>query len=298
MCGLFGLKPTRGRVSLGPDEGESWSGLVARHVITRSVRDSAAVLDVITGAMPGDPYTAPAPTSPFASAVGADPGRLRIGVVTSVPNGMATVDPECAAAAAAVGETLESLGHVVEPSFPPALASAEILGPFLTVVDVAVAHDIALVSRIAGRAVTADDVEPLSWSYAERARTLTTTDYVDALEAIRAWSRGVLEWWTTGGYDLLLTPTTAAPTPPIGAITGADVDGALLGALPLAVFTAPFNLTGQPAASVPATWTADGLPVGTQLVAATAREDLLFGVAAQLEQARPWAHHHAELAAS
>jgi len=289
MCGLFGLKPTRGRVSLGPDEGESWSGLVVRHVLTRSVRDSAAVLDVISGAMPGDPYAAAPPTRPFAHEVGADPGALRIGVVTTVPNGMAAVDAECAAATDAIAHSLESLGHSVEPAYPAALTDDGVIGPFLTLVDVAVGHDIALVARLAGREITADDFEALTWSYAERNRSLTTTDYVDALEAIRAWSRRVATWWSDDGFDLLLTPTMAALPPPVGAVHGEDADGALVGALPYAVFTAPFNMTGQPAMSVPATWSTGGLPIGAQLVAATGREDLLLRVAAQLEQARPWA---------
>src|SRR5438876_6478523 len=111
MCGLVGLKPTRGRVSLGPDEGESWSGLVVRHVLTRSVRDSAAALDVIAGAMPGDPYAAAPPARPFGDEVGADTGRLRIGVLTTDPAGLATVDPEYAAAVDTMATVLESLGH-------------------------------------------------------------------------------------------------------------------------------------------------------------------------------------------
>jgi amidase len=142
---------------------------------------------------------------------------------------------------------------------------------------------------LAGRAVTAADFEALTWSYAERSRTLTTTDYLEALDTIRAWSRRVAAWWTDDGFDLLLTPTTAALPPPIGTVQGEDADGALLGALPYAVFTAPFNMTGQPAMSVPATWSASNLPIGAQLVAATGREDVLLRVAAQLEQARPWA---------
>ena len=233
---------------------------MVRHVLTRTVRDSAAVLDLIAGAMPGDPYSAAPPTRPFATEVGTDPGALRIGVVKTVPNGMATVDPECAAATDSVAQLLESLGHSVEPAYPAALADDGVIGPFLTLVDVAVGHDVALVARIAGREVTADDFEALTWSYAERNRSLTTTDYVDALETIRAWSRRVATWWSDDGFDLLLTPTMAALPPPIGTVQGEDADGALIGALPFAVFTAPFNMTGQPAMSVPAAWSASGLP--------------------------------------
>ena len=127
---------------------------------------------------------------------------------------------------------------------------------------------------------------------AERSRALTTTDYVDALEAIRAWSRRVATWWSDDGFDLLLTPPVAALPPAIGTLHGEDGDGALIGALPFGVFTVPCNLTGQPAMSIPATWSGQGVPLGAQLVAATGREDLLLRVAAQIEQARPWADRH------
>src|SRR5262249_18347953 len=130
-CGLFGLKPTRGRVSLGPDEGEAWAGLVVRHVLTRSVRDSAAALDVLAGAEPGDPYAAAPPLRPFLDEVGSDPGRLRIGMMSAVsPAGLVEVDPACIAAVHDAGTLLEALGHRVEPAYPEPLDDLALLVHF------------------------------------------------------------------------------------------------------------------------------------------------------------------------
>jgi amidase len=289
-CGLFGLKPTRGRVSLGPATGEAWAGLVACHVVTRSVRDSATVLDVLAGPMPGDPYWAPPPARAFAQEVGADPGRLRIGLLTTAPADLAVVDPACIAAAADAAALLESLGHVVEQSAPPAIDELELLVHFVTVLGVSTAYDLRRLGVIAGRDLTADDVEPATWVQAEAGRAISGAEYVAAVESLRAWSRRMAAWWDPEGdaFDLLLTPTMARPPAPLGEIRGDDADGAMLAATPYAAFTVPANVTGQPAMSVPLAWSG-GLPIGAQLVAAAAREDLLFRVAAQLETARPWA---------
>lgn len=289
-CGLFGLKPTRGRVSFAPDEGESWAGLVVRHAITRSVRDSAAVLDVLEGAMPGDPYFAPPPSRPFADEVGADPGRLRVGLRTDAPAALCDTHPDCIAAAEDAARLLESLGHTVEEASPAALDESHLMGMFLTIMTSWVVHDLELVAQRAGRAVTAEDVEPLTWAYAEIGRTFSSTQYVEAVNAAHAWSRRVASWWN-GGFDLLLTPTLAVLPTVLGELVP-PADNPLEGAAkatPVAAFCAPFNVTGQPAVSVPLSWNGDGLPVGTQLVAAYGREDLLVRVASQLEAARPWA---------
>jgi amidase len=289
-CGLFGLKPTRGRVSLGPDDGEAWAGQVARHVVTRSVRDSAAFLDVLAGPEPGDPYTAPPPARPFAAEVGADPGRLRVGVMsTTAPAGLAVVDPACAAAADDAAALLASLGHAVEPAHPEPLDDLALLVHFSTVLAASTAYDLRRLATLAGREVGPDDVEPLTWAQAELGRAVTADAYIEAVESLRAWARRMATWWHAdgAGYDLLLTPTMASPPAPLGEIRGDDADGALGAAVPYAVFTVPFNVTGQPAMSMPLHWAA-GLPVGVQLVAATAREDVLLRVAAQLEAARPW----------
>ena len=291
-CGLFGLKPTRGRVSLGPDDGEAWAGLVARHVLTRTVRDSAAVLDVLAGAEPGDPYAAAPPARPFAEEVGADPGALRIGVMSaSSPAGLVEVDAACTTAADDAAELLASLGHTVEPVYPEALDDLALLVHFSTVLVASTAFDLRKLATIAGRELTADDVEPVTWAQAEAGRAISADAYLEAVESLRAWARRIAQWWTPGeddgGYDLLLTPTMARLPARLDEIRGSDAEGALIAATPYAAFTVPFNVTGQPAMSVPLHWT-DGLPIGVQLAAGTGREDLLFRVAAQLEDARPW----------
>ena len=295
-CGLFGLKPSRGRVSLGPETGEAWAGLVARHVVTRSVRDSAAVLDVLAGPMPGDPYSAPPPARPFAAEVGAEPGRLRIGLRTAAPGGLAETDATCIAAAEDAAALLEALGHTVEPAAPEALDELELLIHFVTVLAVSTAYDLVKLGRVAGRELTADDVEPVTWAQAEQGRAVSGAAFVDACESLRAWTRRMAAWWEpldgSAPYDLLLTPTMARPPAPLGEIRGDDAEGGILAATPYAAFTVPANVTGQPAMSVPLTWSDVGgsiLPIGVQFVAATNREAVLLRVASQLEQARPWA---------
>ena len=295
-CGLFGLKPTRGRISLGPDDGEAWAGLVARHVVTRTVRDSAAVLDVLAGAVPGDPYAAAPPARPFADEVGAAPGALRIGVLSATaPADLVPVDAACTAAADDAAALLESLGHTVEVASPAPLDDIALLVHFTTVLAASTAYDLHKLATIVGRELTADDVEPVTWAQAEAGRAVSAAAYLDAVESLRAWARRMAEWWepadanthSGAGFDLLLTPTMANPPAPLGEIRGDDAEGAIFAATPYAAFTVPFNVTGQPAMSVPLWWS-DGLPIGVQLVAATGREDLLVRVAAQLEAARPW----------
>ena len=289
-CGLYGLKPSRGRVSLGPEEGEAWSGLVVRHAVTRSVRDSAAVLDVIAGPMPGDPYTAPPPARPFAAEVGADPGRLRIGLCTNAPNDLAAVDPVCVAAAEDAARLLESLGHTVEIAKPAAFDQSGLLEAFSVVLSASVSHEIEQLERIAGRPITPDDVEALTWFQHEMGRVITAAQYLDAITFAQAWSRAVCGWWQTG-FDLLLTPVCAEPPPLLGDVhaTPDDPYRALGRGVPFGAFTAAFNITGQPAVSVPLFWNDAGLPIGVQLVADQYREDVLLRISAQLEQARPWA---------
>jgi amidase len=167
---------------------------------------------------------------------------------------------------------------------------------FTTVLAASTAYDLRKLAATAGRELTPDDVEPVTWAQAELGRAVTADAYLDAVESLRAWSRRMAGWWqttdATPGFDLLLTPTMARPPAPLGEIRGDDAEGALVAAMPYAAFTVPFNVTGQPAMSVPLLWSDTGssvLPIGVQLVAATGREDLLVRVAAQLEGARPWA---------
>ena len=291
MCGLFGLKPSRGRISLGPAEAESWAGLVNRHVITRSVRDNAAVLDVLQGYMTGDFYTAPPPARAYASEVGAAPGKLRIGVRKNAPASLAVVDDECIAAVEDAAALLASLGHSVEEASPTALDDASSLGSFTAIMLADVRLEVDEVASILGRAVTSDDFEPMTWAYYEGAGAVDAGAYVTALKDAHSWTRRVVSWWLDDGFDVLLTPTLAEPPPVLGDVGDQSDGGQRAGArgLPFAVFTAPFNITGQPALSVPLYYAASGLPIGVQLAAAPYREDLLIRLAAQLEAERPWA---------
>jgi amidase len=289
-CGLVGLKPSRGRVSLGPEHGEYWHGLVISHAVTRSVRDSAAILDAIAGEMPGDPYIAPPPARPFLAEVGADPGRLRVGFVAHVPSRMSELHPECAAAVRSAASLLSSLGHAVEESHPEAIAEqAEVTLHFMTGLTTWVALSLDEWSRVTGKPIGAGDVEATTWAFAEIGRDCPASRYLAAIDWLHGYTRRMASWWA-GGFDVLVTPTLGEPPPRLGALRPPpDNPLAIDRALGLIPFTPPFNITGQPAMSLPLHWTADGLPVGVQLVAAYGREDVLIRVAAQIEKARPWA---------
>jgi amidase len=290
-CGLVGLKPSRGRVSLAPDFGDVMAGLVAELVVSRSVRDAAAVLEWVADPPPGEPYLAPARARAYPTEVGADPGRLRIGLTTRPPAGQLDTHPDCAAGAEAAAHLLESLGHHVEESGPEGLDDEAYITNFLLRWTSGVAFNLRYWERRTGREIGAEDVEPLTWAMAEQGRTHSAASYLEAMEYTQVVDRRVAQWWEAG-HDLLLTPTTALPAAEIGTIgIGDGEDGPLMPivrAMPHAVFTAGFNASGQPAISLPLHQTADGLPIGVQLVAAYGREDLLIRVAAQLEEAAPW----------
>ncbi|MEZ5274256.1 MAG: amidase [Ilumatobacteraceae bacterium] len=289
-CGLVGLKPTRGRVSAGPDSGESWAGATIDGAVTRTVRDAAAVLDAIAGYEPGDLYVAPTLQRPLADEVGVPPGRLRIGVLSGAAMGGA-VHAECIAGVEHAARLLEGLGHHVEVSAPAALADPGFPRRYLTVIAACTLNDLNELEAILGRAVGEDDLEPDNLMFAEMGRSISATDYLAAVHGQHLWVRDMLRWWHPEGeghphgFDLLLTPVIATPPPPIGYLSGPE-GGRRVGELLL--FTAQFNVTGQPAVSLPLHRTPDGLPVGVQLVAAHGREDVLVRVAAQLEAAAPW----------
>ena len=288
LCGLVGLKPSRGRISNGPREDES--GLSVVHVLARTVRDTAALLDVEAVPFPGDTVVAPRPERPFAEAASQDPGRLRIGLRLGSPgDGRVEVDPECAAAAERAAVLLEDLGHTVEPTGPPALSDERLLANFAKTWGVSTAFALDQVGEILGRPVTEDDVEPATWFSAERGRQTPGTDLLKTQNAQQLFGRAMASWWADG-WDLLLTPTTARPAPVIGELisTPDNVLASFINSMPFGTFTLPFNLTGQPAISIPMGQTATGLPLGVQLIAAYAREDLLLQVAAQLEATNPW----------
>jgi amidase len=287
-CGLVGLKPTRARTSLGPEFGDRYGGLVHEHVVTRSVRDTAAVLDAVHGPMPGDPYAAPAPARPFLEEVGADAGRLRIGLLTS--SAVGEVHADCVAAAESAARLLESLGHTVETDYPEAMADPEFTTHFITLWSAGGAWDLDHWSRRTAKAIGSDDVEPLTWALAEMGRSYSAPQLLSAREWLQRWSRAIAGWWASG-FDLLLTPTIAEPPPKLGEFDSPP-DNPLQGlfrAAGLVPFTPPFNVTGQPAISLPLSWNDEGLPIGVQLVSAFGREDVLLRVSAQLEEAQPWA---------
>ncbi len=293
-CGLVGLKPTRGRVSQGPDHGEGWAGATIEHAVTRTVRDSAAVLDAICGYVPGDPYAAPPPARPFAAEVGADPGRLRIGWYAGPTLGDVTVHPECVAAVEATLALLDRLGHEVVERWPDALTEAELQRHFVTVLAVSTAAELDWWAGVTGRPVTADGLEPANWMYAEMGRAVSGPDYLASVHWLHAYQRRMARWWASPealpggqGFDVLVTPVLSAPPPPLGWLTD-PVEG-MARVVQLLQYTAQFNVTGQPAVSLPLHWTPDGLPVGVQFVGAYGREDVLIRLASQLEQASPWA---------
>jgi amidase len=296
-CGLVGLKPSRGRVSLGPDFGDVISGLVCEHVLSRTVRDSAAVLDAVCAAMPGDPYVAPARERPYTQEVERDPGRLRIGMLIEPPGGQVQAHPDCVAAAEAAARQLEGCGHFVVAASPSGLDDPDYIATFLLRWTAGVAWNLKYWEGKTGRTIEPGDVEASTWALAELGRTHTAADYLRAVEYHQRVTRALAEWWQEG-FDLLLTPTTAEPATPLGAFEApADEPVApIMRAVPLAVYTAVFNTTGQPAISLPLHWTDGGVPVGAQLVAAYGREDVLIRVASQLEQAAPWSQRRPAIA--
>ena len=289
-CGLVGLKPSQGRISMAPDRPESI--LPVEFVVTRSVRDTAALLDAVAGPAIGDSVIAPAPLRPFADEVGADPGRLRIGLLDHRPGG-APIHTDCVAAVAETAARLEGLGHDVEPAWPSSLDSRSFDQQFFVLWATSRAVSLARLGSMIGRALTEDEVEGHNWAMAQFAKVLDAVAYAEALMAVSDFRRSTLSWWA-GGYDLLLTPTLAQPPVRIGAMEPPADNPlqAMVYAGDFTGFTGQFNLTGQPAISVPGCWNEAGLPIGIQLVAAYGREDVLLQVASQMETAFPWNDLH------
>jgi amidase len=279
---------------LGPELGEAWAGNVARLVVSRTVRDTAAVLDAVHGPMPGDPYVAPPPARPYVDELGADPGRLRIGFTSTAADPTIETHPDCVAAVRVAAELLSSLGHDVTESRPEVwddeAAGAEFSAAFVNAFATWTANDLAAIGAMTGVPVTREGVEPGTWAAAELGRTITGVQYVAATTVFHRFSRRMAEFWA-GGHDLLLTPTLPEPPLLLGQMAATE-DNPLAGlfrSASVVPFVAPFNTTGQPAISLPLHWSADGLPIGVQLVAAAGREDLLLRVASHLELAAPWA---------
>ena len=295
MCALVGLKPTRGRCSFGPGLGERWSGFSCEFALTRTVRDSAALLDALAGPMPGDPYFAAPPEESFASALESAPAPLRIGFMKGAPRGI-EVHPDIVHTLERCAQQLESLGHHVEESHPAALAEESTLLDYLGVVAANVARALESWGEKVGSAVKESDVEALTWALANHGREITATQHIARLEGVHSLGRRLASWWGEG-FDLLLTPTQASPPPRIGSLGSSKAEPlyGFMRSAPYGVFTLPFNLSGQPAISLPSGFTGDeagewpaGLPLGVQLVAPYGGERKLLQLAGQLEVAAPW----------
>ena len=289
-CGLVGLKPSQGRITLGPVRDES--GLSVEHCVSRTVRDTAALLDAVRGPGVGDTVVAPPPGRPYVDELGVDPGRLRIGVLDHHPYGH-PVEDECAEAARSAARLLESLGHDVSEAWPTALEDASFGSRFgaLWSTNMGVAQ--RRFEDLLGRPLADDEFEPMNRAQADFAENFTSVEYALALSAVAQYRRAVQAWWSEG-WDLLVTPTLGQVPLEIGTIRNNPENPmeAMVKAGQFVPFTPPFNTTGQPAISLPLHWTAGGLPVGVQLVAAYGREDLLIQVASQLEIAQPWSDRH------
>jgi amidase len=291
-CGLVGLKPTRGRTSTGPELNDISQFLITELCVSRTVRDTAGVLDAVHGPFPGDATQAPPPARPYRNEVGADPGKLTIGLQTTNPIGDTPVHADCIAAAEGAAKLLESLGHTVEVAAPAGFDNEELIMQFGAVWAADCSHLLDDWGAKVGRPVTADDVEILTWALADMGKSVTAPQLIGAVtEAMKA-NREAAVWWDSegDGFDLLLTPTLGEPPVAHGTFDSTPDNplGGFFRSADFVPFTAQFNVSGQPAINLPLHWNDDGLPIGVQLVAAFGREDLLLRVAAQLETAQPW----------
>lgn len=287
-CGLFGMKPTRGRISIGPDTGEALNGMGVEHVLSRSVRDSAALMDATHGPAAGDPYFAPPPERPYLEEVRRKPGRLRIAVTRTAFSGK-PIHPDCIAAVDSAAKLCAELGHEVVEAWPVHDVS-QLTRAITTVWCAAMTAWADTLGPALGRKAGPDTLESTTWAVVQRGRELKVADLQNALGVFNHVCRAVGAFFTQ--HDVLLTPTAAEPPPKLGVLDANVPRSAeewyayLFDFIP---FTALFNVTGQPAMSVPLHWNPAGLPVGVQFAGRYADEATLFRLAGQLEEARPWA---------
>ncbi|MCF8506478.1 MAG: amidase [Caulobacter sp.] len=285
-CGLFGMKPSRGRVSSAP-AGEGWGGASVQHAVTRSVRDSALLLDLICAPQPGDPYFLAPPATPFSEEVRRDPGKLRIGVISGALDG-GSIDPECSAAVADVAKLCESLGHSVD-EVALGLDFDAIRDAAGGVIAASVHATLEMVTAQRGRPLEDGEVDIVTRAMASRGARVTGAAYVQGMQTLHAAGRAVAAIHER--FDVLLSSTLGSPPIPKGSLRGEPLDLAGYGPRLFAFMpnTQLFNVTGQPAMTVPLAWSRAGLPIGIQFVAPMGDEATLFRLAGQLEQARPWA---------
>jgi amidase/6-aminohexanoate-cyclic-dimer hydrolase len=286
-CGLFGLKPTRGRVPLGPSQFEGWNGFSVHHALTISVRDCAALLDATVGAELGSPYFSPPPSRPLLKEVGADPGKLRIALVPEWPN--IPLHDECRKAVTDTARLCESLGHKVELAKLP-LDFNMLRDTFLTIFYVSVARVIEDAATVLGRPVTDKDVENVTWATYQGGRAANPLAYSRAISNSHQVGLAMAKFMQE--YDLILSPTLAKPPVPLGVLALSTENIPQYGkeVTEFSPYTSLYNVTGQPSMSVPLHWTADGLPVGSMFSGRFGDEATLLRLASQLEKARPWAN--------
>jgi amidase len=292
-CGLVGLKPARGRVSMAPALGESF--LAIDGVLTRTVAETAALLDILAGPEPGDASWAPPPPEPFAAAAAREPGRLRIGLTLTPPLTETAIDPIAERAVREAATLLEELGHEVQEIDPP-WAIPGVFELFAAVFGPAVASTIVFASAVAGRKPRAEDMEALSWHLWERAGQLPSAHALAAIAQLQGLGRTFVT--ATADYDAVLTPALALRPVPIGELDGDGPDprGTFRHSGEFTPFTAIANATGQPAIALPLAHGEDGLPAAVHLIGRPAQEGTLLSLAAQLEAARPWADRVPEVA--
>jgi amidase len=295
-CGLVGLKPSRGRISRGPDQGDDF--LVQDGVLTRTVADTAALLDVLAGYEPGDASWAPPPPEPFARTAGREPGRMRIGVTTVPAIESAGLDPLCERALRDAADLLGSLGHHVDEVVHPPWEGRELLRAFTLVFGTPVAVGMWFGSQATGREPSAELVEPLTWTIWEGVRQRDPLEYLLARTQLTAAARDIVALWDD--YDVVVTPALAQRPVRIREIDSCSDDPweDFHRSGRFTPYTAIFNVTGQPAVSLPLFHGDDGLPVGVQLAGPPAGEGLLLSLAAQLESAASWADRRPAQSAS
>jgi Asp-tRNA(Asn)/Glu-tRNA(Gln) amidotransferase A subunit family amidase len=282
-CGLFGMKPSRGRVSFAP-AGEGWAGASIQHAVTRSVRDSAALLDAVCAPQPGDPYFLSVPERPFLEEARRDPGKLRIALFDGALTPGMPIDPEVAEAVRDAGRLCESLGHVVEPAALPGDHSA-MQAAARTVLWASIANNVDAECERRGRPLQDGEIEPATLDIYRRGKDTPAPDYVRAVQTIHAWGRSAASLFET--YDVMLLATLGRPAIPIGWLfeNPKETVQRLFSYMPN---TQAFNNSGQPAMTVPLAWSSGGLPIGIQFAAKMGDEATLFRLAGQLETARPW----------
>jgi amidase len=292
-CGLFGLKPTRARNPLGPIFGDIGSGIVCEHAITRTVRDSAALLDATAGPDIGDPYYAPPKERPFLEEVGQEVGRLKIGLLTSIPKGWGIetlMHPDCESAVRDAALLCESLGHRVAEIKPDDLGFTDLYKTFGIIFTCLVGRFIAYWETELDKKFAEDQLEAITWVTYQAGLKRTGADYLGALENCQRFSRKLARWYEKGGYDMILSPTICIPPIEIAAFQPAPDDPMRWARMSntFCALTYIYNITGQPAMSVPLYWNKANIPIGVQFASRFGDEATLFRLAAQLEQARPW----------